>query len=66
MAVYRNRYFTKRDYECTNVVACEADERPQTPDDRWVSTTGRLQLEGLDHLYTETQNGKTVRYYGYL
>jgi hypothetical protein len=66
MPVYRNRLFTKRDYECTNVVACEAPQRPETSDDRWVLTTGRLQLEGLDHLYTETANGQAVRYYGYL
>lgn len=62
MAVFRNRFYTGRNYECTNVVACEAKEPPATSDNRWVPSAGNGLLLGLTHLYTEAD----VRYFGHL
>lgn len=56
---FRDRHFTKRNYECTNVVACQAEEAPETSDDRWVASEDALR--GLDYLWTE----RGVSYYGY-
>lgn len=28
MQTFRNKNYTKRDYECTNVALCQAEERP--------------------------------------
>lgn len=61
MTTYRNRYFVKRDYECTNLVACVAETAPQTPDNQWIEDDDCI-LEGLTQLYI--QNG--VRFYGWL
>ena len=61
MAIYRNKYYTGRQHDCTNLVACEAPAKPETADDRWVPATNYV-LQGLTQLWTE--NG--VRYYGYL
>lgn len=36
MATFKNKNFTKRDYECTNVVYCIAD---QAPNENWIETT---------------------------
>lgn len=58
MQAFKNTQFTKRNYDCTNIVACVADQAPNenyAPSDEAV-------LNGLMHLYT--QSG--VRYYGYL
>jgi len=58
MNTYKNIHFTKRDYEATNIVACQAMEVPNqnyAPCDESV-------IESLTHIYTE--NG--VRFYGYL
>lgn len=68
MKVFRNRFYDdaaaarRQRTAATYVVACEADQAPETPDNRWVPATGRLLLDGLTHLYTE--NG--VRYWGHL
>lgn len=58
MTIYKNTKFTKRDYEATNIVACEADVKPS---DDYEETDASI-LIGLTSLYV--QNG--VRYYGYL
>lgn len=58
---YRNRNFTKRDYERANIVACVADAAPVTSDNRWEVASDDA-LKGLTQLYIE--NG--VRYFGYL
>ncbi len=67
MPVFRNRNYTKRDYDCTNIVACEAPERPDfgwngQPADYWEPSPGRLLLDGLQ----EIGSMKGVRFYGYL
>lgn len=61
MATFKNKNFTKRNYECTNVVACVADEAPVTPDNRW-QPAAESTLNGLEQLYVQAG----VRYYGYM
>lgn len=58
METFKNVNFTKRNYECTNIVACVAEQAPNAnyaPADEAI-------LENLTQLWIE--NG--VRYYGYL
>jgi hypothetical protein len=72
MKVYRNIHFDgKRDYECTNVIACIADA---APDENWIENTdpkfpvyafadGRAALDnGVQQLYIKAG----VRYFGWL
>lgn len=70
MPVYRNRNYIGRDYETTNIVACET--KPDAPAPRhgfnggpadyWEPSSGRGLLNGLVYL------GSTgdVAFYGYL
>lgn len=58
MAVFKNKNWTKRDYEVTNIVACVADA---APNDNYVPADESA-LENISHIFT--QNG--VQYYGYL
>jgi hypothetical protein len=58
MQYFKNTSFVKRDYECSNIVACLADKAPAenfAPSDETV-------INGLTQIWIE--NG--VRYYGYL
>jgi hypothetical protein len=60
MTTFRNINFTKRDYECTNIVTCEADEAPGP---QWVECPAEeLMANGMMHIRTE--NG--VLYFGWL
>ena len=58
---FKNKNFTKRDYEATNVVACVAETAPATPDNRWVEADDSI-LNGLMPLWIE----RGVRFYGHL
>lgn len=59
MKTYYNYRF-KRNSECTNIVICQSDEKP---DGTWVEVNESLITElKCDHLYTQAG----VRYYGYL
>lgn len=58
MKIYKNKNYTKRDYETTNVVACIANN---APNDNWVYSPD-FNIEKLNKLYTE--NG--VTFYGFL
>jgi len=58
MNTYRNKNYTKRNYECSNVIACVAEI---APNDNWVLADEDI-LQPLMKLWIE--NG--VRYYGYL
>lgn len=58
MNIYRNTKFTKRNYECTNIVACVAESAPAS---NYEACSDDL-LRGLTRLHT--QNGAT--FYGYL
>ena len=57
--VFVNQKFKKRDYECTNIVACVAEK---APDENYVPTDKPQALQGLTRLWI--QGG--VEYYGYL
>lgn len=61
MTTYRNKNFTKRDYEATNIVACVADEAPASPDGRWVVVDESI-LAGLTPLWTQAG----VQYFGHM
>jgi len=57
---FKNINFTKRDYECTNVVFCQAEN---APDENWVECKEiEIELKKCKQLYK--QGG--VRYFGYL
>lgn len=58
MNTYRNVNFTRRDYDCTNIVACVAES---APDENYALADASI-LIGLTHLQTVN----CVRYYGYL
>ena len=58
MATFKNKNFTTRNYECTNVIACVADA---APDKNYIESDDSV-LQGLTQLWIE--NG--VRYYGHL
>lgn len=57
--IWKNKNWTKRDHEATNVVACESEECPDPKN--WVEADESV-LDGLTALYR--QGG--VRFYGYL
>jgi len=58
MQTFKNIYYTSRNYDCTNIVACVAEV---APNDNWQPTDETV-LAGLEHLWTEGG----VRFYGYL
>jgi hypothetical protein len=62
LATFINKNFTKRDYECTNIVACRAE---RAPNENWVPCE-ESELAGLQQLWIETANGLRVTYYGHL
>lgn len=63
MQMFRNKHFTKRDYECTNVVACLAESAPNV---NYIPTTheelNAMLRSPIQPLYIEAG----VQYYGYL
>lgn len=62
MNTYRNKYFTKRNYECQNLVACVAETAPATADGRWVlDADDAVNVKALDRLYVQAG----VTYYGH-
>ena len=58
MKTFKNTKPTKRDYECTNVVACSAESAPSAD---WVECDESV-LANLSPLYTQAG----VRYFGWL
>src|SRR5580692_8094028 len=50
MQDFRNKHFTKRDYESTNIVACMAES---APDENWTPANEPQVLNGLTYLWTE-------------
>lgn len=61
MNTFKNKNFTKRDYECTNIVACVSETAPETPDNRWQPAPDAI-LTGLNKLWTISG----VQYFGHL
>lgn len=59
MKTFKNTRFTKRDYECTNIVACRSEKSPTTSD--WKPADDSV-LFGLTMLYRQAG----VEYWGYL
>lgn len=59
MQVFMNKNYKKRNYECTNIVACVAE---RAPDENYVPADKPQALQGLTRLWI--QGG--VEYYGYL
>jgi len=62
MKTFKNRLFKKRNYDCTNLVACVSESAPSSD----YIECGDEALEGLTQLYIEHAEGLRVRYYGYL
>lgn len=58
MKTFRNIKFTKRNYDCTNVVCCVAESAPNGD---WQECDGE-EIAGLTHLFTRSG----VCYYGFL
>lgn len=57
---FKNTNFTKIDYECTNIVFCQAETKPG---ENWIECDpAEIEKSKCKQLYI--QNG--VRYYGYL
>lgn len=60
---FRNRHYTRRDYEATNVIACVA---AKAPSDMWEPCDSSI-LQGLTQLDLEyTDNGMAFRRFGHL
>ena len=64
---YRNANFTKRNYDCTNIVCCEAESieqaRAASPNANWVlCDEGEITSRNMSHLWT--QGG--VRFFGWM
>jgi hypothetical protein len=58
MTTFRNKHFARRDYECTNIVACQGES---APNEDFIPADDSI-LEKLTMLWI--QGG--VKYYGYL
>lgn len=66
MKTYRNARFTKRDYECTNIVAIVAEKLPiRFQGGDWVEADASA-TKGLTFLGAEYSNGERFELYGYL
>lgn len=58
MKTFKNKNYTKRDYEATNIIACKALEAPNS---NWIECDESI-LSNLTQLWI--QNG--VKYFGHL
>lgn len=64
MATFRNKNYRKRDYECTNIVYCQADSRPA---DHWQECeASEITTQKCESLYVQQVGEMQVRYFGYL
>ena len=59
---FKNKNWTRRNYECTNKVACVA---VVAPDENWTPADASI-LDGLTKLYIEGLGADSVAFYGYL
>lgn len=59
---FKNKNFTKRNSEVTNLVYCKSVEAPNA---NWVPVSEEIPAN-LDQLFTEWANGGKATYYGYL
>lgn len=58
MKTFKNKNYSKRNYECTNVIACQSET---APNENYIECN-ESELNGLTQLHTIDG----VRYYGYL
>ena len=66
--VFKNKHFTKRDYECTNLVYAIGETQPEG--DFWEETNDYMEFDGdiylgksdVQHIYTSFG----IRYFGYM
>ena len=65
MKTFKNKWFTgKRNPECTNKIACKTES---APNHNWIECDESiLSLPGVQKLYSETADGQTVQYFGWL
>lgn len=63
MSTFRNKNWTKRDYECTNVVACVAEK---APGDNWVPCDPYYLDQIISRGAQQLEICAGVRYYGWL
>ncbi len=61
MKTFKNKHFTKRDYECTNVVFCKSET---APNDNWeeIKDFDPLLCNGMVKLWIENN----AQFYGWL
>ncbi len=71
MKIYRNKYFTRRDYEATNLLYQETEKFPINPNtgqedrDTWVETSlSREDIQDNEISQLWIQSGR--KFYGYL
>lgn len=57
MPTFKNKNFTKRDYECTNLVYCVADK---APDENWI------ECDPSENTLSPLWIADGVQYFGYL
>lgn len=58
--IFKNKHWTKRDYDCTNIVFCTGKE---APNENWdLSTKEHAADLRVNHLYTQND----IKYFGYL
>ena len=64
MKTFKNKHFTgKRNYECTNVVACQSTS---APDDNWIECDDSI-LSKLQKLWIGyNADNQPVQYFGWL
>lgn len=68
MTTYWNTKFTKRNYECTNIVAIKAETLPKGYDPAIWKANGMEVKPGIElqYLGATYQNGERFEQYGYL
>lgn len=66
MKTYRNKHFTKRDYECTNIVAIRSERLPNSlRHDDWEEADVSI-VKGLTRIDIIYDSGQRYERYGYL
>jgi hypothetical protein len=64
MRTFRNKNYTKRDYDCTNIVFCQAENKPGA---NWYECTeSEIETRKCEKLWSEMANNTEITYFGYL
>ena len=61
MKTFKNIFYTKRDYEATNIICCQGEFKPEKFTNMW-RECDESELDKLTRLYTENN----ITYYGYM